>query len=164
MTPQDLPPAIKLMIQSGMVPESMIRQLINWRLLPEDSEKLIGNQTVSLEETWETVEQFIDTLKSALVNEMKTIRETELDRPGGFRDAKLYFNNRVGNVSSEKVFVDRLDRVVTPAEDKYSVLTAVQLLGGPIRSVLKHESRFEGDQEVAFVHYLEPVQEESHAN
>jgi len=93
MTPNDLPPAVTLMIKSGVIPETTIRQLIHWRLLPEGSEKLIGSQIINLEGAWETVENFIETLKDALVDEMKSIRETELDRPGGFRDAKLYFNN-----------------------------------------------------------------------
>lgn len=163
MTSSDLPPAVKLMIQSGVIPKSAVQQLINWRLLPEDSEKLTGNQVVNLESAWESVEKFIDNLKGALVDEMKTIRETELDRPGGFRDAKLYFNNRLGKGLSEKVFVDRLERVVTPAEKKYEKLTAVRFVGGDIRPVLKNEARFEGDQKVAIVHYLEP-KEEPHDN
>lgn len=159
MTTPELPPAVKLMIQSGVIPESAVKQLINWRLLPEDSERLIGSQPVNLEGAWDTVEKFIDTLKEALVDEMKTIRETELDRPGGFRDAKLYFNHRVGRAVSEKVFVDWCDRIVTPAEDRWEQLTSVQLVGGPIRQIVKQELRFEGDQKVAIVHYLESQEE-----
>lgn len=164
MTTNELPPAVKLMIQSGMIPESTIRQLINWRLLPEDSEKLIGSQTVSLEGAWATVEKFVDTLKESLVDEMKTIRETELDRPGGFRDAKLYYSGKMGKGTCEKVFVDRLDRVVTPVIPKYGKLTAIRFVGGPIRLVVKQEVRFEGDQKVAIVHYLELEKEESDEN
>lgn len=159
MSTPELPPAVRLMIQSGVIPESAVRQLINWRLLPEDSEKLLGNQPINLESAWESVERFIENLKTALVDEMKTIRETELDRPGGFRDAKLYFSHRVGRGYHEKVFVDRVERVVTPATEKYEKLTALQFVGGPLRHVIKQESRFEGDQKVAIVHYLEPKEE-----
>jgi len=163
MATNELPVAVKLMIQSGVIPAATVRQLINWRLLPEDSEGLIGNLPVNLEGAWETVEKFVGDLKGALVDEMKTIRETELDHPGWFRDAKLYFNGKVGKGISDKVFIDRLDRIVTPVDDKWEKLTAVRLVGGPMRSVIKNEFRYEGDQKVAIIHYLEK-EELSHDN
>lgn len=124
---------------------------------------MIGNLPVNLEGAWETVEKFVGQLKGALVDEMKTIRETELDRPGVFRDAKLFFNGKFGKGTSDKVFIDRLDRIVTPADGRWEKLTAVRFVGGPIRTVVKNEFRYEGEQKVAIVHYLEK-EELSHDN
>lgn len=124
-------------------------------MLPEDFVQSIESQPVTLESKWEAIEKFINALRGALTTEMKSIRETEFDHTGGFRDARLYFNGKFGKGVSEKVFVDRLGRVITPSEKKYQKLTAVQLVGGRRRSVVNQESRYEGKQEVAIVHYLE---------
>jgi len=43
----------------------------------------------------------------------------------------------------------------TPAIDRYEELTAVRLVGDVNRAVIRKEPRFEGDQQVAIVHYLE---------
>lgn len=154
-TSNELSEAVKLMIQSGMIPPNAVQQLVNWRLLPEDFVQSIEKLPVTLESKWEAVEKFIGALRGALSNEMKTIRETEFDHAGGFRDARLYFNGKMGKGTLEKVFVDRLGRVITPAEKKYQKLSGVRLVGGPLRAVVNQESRFEGSQEVAYVHYLD---------
>lgn len=147
------PPAVKLMIQSGIVPKNIIQQLIHWRMLPEDSEESIGSHPVTLEDEWPTVEAFLESLKSALVEEMKTIRETDLDQTGGFRDAWVILDN--GTKFAEKLFVDRLGRIVTPASLRWERLTAVEFLGQKARPVVNKEPRYEGSDQVAIVHYLE---------
>ena len=119
---------------------------------------------MNLEGAWESVEKFVESLKEALVEEMKTIRETELDHSGGFRSARLRFKGSLKLVkpSTSMVFVDRLGRVITPIDSNWENLESVQFVGGKCRQVVSSETRYEGDQKVAIVHYLE--KEESHEN
>jgi hypothetical protein len=112
----------------------------------------------------EAITKFVDALRGALSSDMKSIRETELDRTGGFRDARLFFHGRHGKGFSEKVFVDRLGRIITPAEKRYQSLTSVKLVGDQLRHVVNQESRYEGKEEVAFVHYLEKDEGDNAAN
>ena len=60
MSSNEIIPAVKLLIQAGTIPESTLRQLAGWRLLPNDCLEFSGRQPVSLENQWETIEQFID--------------------------------------------------------------------------------------------------------
>ena len=156
---QSVPPAVKLLIQSGVIPENTLRQLISWKLLPETSSSLHGDHPVSLESKWTTVEEFVDRLRASLTEEMGIIRETELDRTGGFRRAKLKacssFCETMHELPDREVFVDRLGRVLLPARDPYAHVELVSLDGNPFQEIVQREPRYEGENQVAWVCYLD---------
>ena len=156
---QSTSPAVKLLIQSGMIPENTLQQLINWKLLPGGYSSLHGDKPVSLESKWTTVEEFVDRLRAALTEEMGIIRETELDRTGGFRKAQMKACapccDTMHTLPDTEVFVDRLGRVLLPARDPYTHVELVSLDGGAFREIVRRESRYEGEKQVAWVCYLE---------
>jgi hypothetical protein len=107
-----------------------------------------------MESEWATVEDFVKTLRRSLTDEMGTIRETELDRSGGFQSATLLAEPD-GVARVEDVFVDRLGRVIFPARDRFEEVELVSLDQGPFREIVRREPRYEGDHQVAWVCYLE---------
>lgn len=147
-------PAVKLMIQSGMVPKNAVEQLINWKLLPPTFSSLHGDSQVSSESEWETVEDFVKSLNLSLTEEMGTIRETELDRSGGFQLATLV-EAPEGVARVEHVFVDKLGRVIFPVSKKFADVETVSLSQGPFLDIVRREPRYDGDRQVAWVCYLE---------
>lgn len=172
----DISPSVKLMIESGLIPENALQQLVNWRLLPEDSVELHGNKPVNLEKEWTDVEAFIHELKGALDQEAQTIRETELDQVGEYREATLTFRScaqipdsdvsilRTGNFTQTlQVFVDKLGRVILPARNEYEHLESITFTDGSNgseirtepRPVTNTEARYRGPKIVAYVIYLE---------
>jgi hypothetical protein len=128
-------------------------------LLEEDSGKSSGKEPVTLESEWDTVEEFTQNLNDALTKGMGSIQETEFDSTGVFRKAFLEFESE-GNNCRMDVFVDRLGRVVLPAEEVYSRLLRVSFFreGGSkvvVHDVVRMESRYEGHRKSALVVYLE---------
>ena len=152
----NLSPTVDLLMKSGIVTKEMVRQLINWRLLPEDCVGLAGSQPVNLNSPWESLGSFIKTLKESLIEEMKSIRETELDHTGGFHNARVTFQSgKKKNTQACKLFIDRLNRVITPMEPKWEKMVSVRVGKGSFQPVVSRETRFKGDLGVAYVHYLE---------
>ena len=161
---QSVPPAVKLLIQSGVVPENVLQQLISWKLLPESFSSLHGGHPVNLESNWESVEDFVGNLRTALTEEMGTIRETEFDRTGGFKRAAL-LTQPGGLRMVEDVFVDRLGRVLLPVRYPFNDAELISLDGGAFREIVRREPRYEGEKQVAWVCYLEPLKDgEPHAH
>ncbi len=161
---QSVSPAVKLLIQSGVVPENVLQQLISWKLLPENFSFLHGDHPVNLESNWESVEDFVGNLKTALTEEMGSIRETEFDRVGGFKRATLLAHPG-GIARVEDVFVDRLGRVLFPVRHPFDEAELVSLDRGPFREIVRREPRYEGENQIAWVCYLEPSEDgESHAH
>ena len=123
-------------------------------MLPEDLSSLHGGNPVTLESNWESVEGFVSSLKAALTEEMGAIRETELDRVGGFKRATLLAApNGVARI--EDVFVDRLGRVLLPARPPFDEAELISTDQGPFREIVRREPRYEGEDQVAWVCYLE---------
>lgn len=118
---------------------------------------------MSLESRWETVEDFVKALRKSLTDEMGIIRETELDRSGGFQAATLLAEPE-GIARVEDVFVDRLGRVIFPARRRFEEIELVSLDQGPFREIVRREPRYEGDCQVAWVCYLEREEGEDHGN
>ena len=159
-------PAVRLMIQSGLIPKNVVQQLVNWRLLPENSVESTGSAPVSLESNWESVEQFVDELGQALTKEMATIRQTELDQSGHYEEVFLVFADQTLN-RSQDVFVDRLGRVVLPAKPEYDQLLSVAFMssngeGKVTRVVVDKEPRYEGTRRSSLVIYLDAEKEDAH--
>lgn len=158
--------ATKMLVQAGVIPKNTLQQLVNWRLVPEGYVESHGAQPVSLDMgDSEKVGRFTDDLCAAITKDMAEIRETELDRSGSYRKALLEFEHKHLNdndVSSD-VFVDRLGRVITPAEQPWTQLKRVQFAGEQPHKVVKKEKRYAGDKVVAFVIYLEAKKGEPHA-
>jgi len=71
-------PAVKLIIRSGMIPENVLLQLQQWKLLPPGSVEEAGTRPVSLESGWETAQAFVDNLERVIEDEANEIKETEL--------------------------------------------------------------------------------------
>jgi hypothetical protein len=107
---------------------------------------------VSLESKWDSVEDFVHSLKAALTEEMAAIRQTELDTVGGgFRSAVL----SPGDGVAQQVFVDKLDRVILPVDEMVKEISTIRFEdNGGERSVVQLEPRYEGDKQVAWVVYL----------
>jgi hypothetical protein len=107
---------------------------------------------VSLESEWDSVEGFVHNLKAAISEEMSSIRQTELDKiGGGFRSAIL----APGEDTPIQVFVDKLGRVILPADTDIKSLSTIQFDdNGAVRTVVQFEPRYEGDKQVAWVVYL----------
>ena len=157
-------PAVRLMIQSGLVPKNVVQQLVNWRLLPEDFVQSTGSDPVSLESKWETVESFVDELGQAITKEMSTIRQTELDKSGHFEEAYLTFADKTLS-RTQDIFVDRLGRVVLPAKPEYEMLESISFMsvngeGKVTKEVVNKEPRYEGTRRSALVIYLATEKEE----
>ena len=163
----DQNPSVKLMIQSGLIPNNTIQQLVNWRLLPESSVELSGTRPINMEKEWDDVESFVNELKTALDEEAKTIRETDLDQVAGeYQEVVLSFRvdeSGAGSQERAQVFVDKLGRIVLPPDARYQELEEVIFLdeengGEPTnRNVVKVESRFKGQKVSSYVVYLEAV-------
>jgi len=147
---KDTSPAVRLLIKSGMVPEAVIRQLVSWRVLPEDSVEAHGTQKITLENEWETVDGFLNDLRQAISDEASTIRETILDSPGTFKRAELIFSD---GKEEEKVFIDRLGRLVLDSEPRYEKLKQVRFDNKNFVT-LKMEPRFQGKIQASWVVYL----------
>lgn len=109
---------------------------------------------MTLESSWDSVGEFVDGLKRALTEEMGAIRETELDRAGGFKRATLV-DYPGGAASVADVFVDRLGRVLLPVRPPFDGAELVCLDQGPFREIVRREPRYEGEKQVAWVCYLE---------
>ena len=150
-------PSVKLLIQAGLVPDNVLQQLVNWRLLPENSVELSGQSPISMEKEWDDVESFMNDLKIALDQEAKTIRETNLDWSGGYHSVSMQLQEGVENAD---VLVDALGRAILPAKEKYLALSSITFLeegngrAPKIRDVVRVESRFRGDKVTAYVIYL----------
>ena len=162
----DQNPSVKLMIQSGLIPENALQQLVNWRLLPETSVESSGSRPISMEKEWDDVESFVYELRTALDEEAKTIRETELDQVGEYRNVavRIPSDTEAGvDWASETldVFVDRLGRVLLPPKKKFEQAISVTFLddenGGEstLKKVVQVENRFKGQKLAAYVIYLE---------
>jgi len=90
---------------------------------------------------------------------MKTIRETEFDRTGGFKAAHIYRLGTPNESIFAKLFVDRIGRVIVPTDEHWETATHIEFQGGKKRAVVKKETRYEGQEEVALVMYLEAKEE-----
>jgi hypothetical protein len=152
-------PAVKLMIQSGLVPQNVVQQLVNWRLLPGDSVESTGSDPVTLEQGWESVEGFVAELNQVITEEMATIRQTDLNKSGHYEEAFLTFADSTMN-RTQDVFVDQLGRLVLPAKPEYETLLSVSFRsvngeGEDTRTVVSKEPRYEGTRRSALVVCLE---------
>lgn len=173
---QEMSPAVKLMIEAGIIPKNTVQQMARWRLLPEASVELSGIAPVDLESETPKVEEFVVNLNEALTDEFGSIRQTDLDRPGHFEEVLLVFEDvPVGteDVSvdskgrssvTQDVFIDRLGRMVLPAKAEYESLKEVHFMSengeGPIvKEVINKEPRYEGTRKSALVVYLGDVDE-----
>ena len=151
--------SVRMMIQSGLIPKEALQQMENWRLLPEGSVELAGTREVTIEKGWDTVSEFVEDLNEVLSLEDRSIKETSLDKSGGFKKADLVFADHSLD-GEEDVFVDMLGRLVLPPEQKYQELMSVTLKmsnGGPpvVQQVVNMETRYEGNYVSAFVIYLD---------
>lgn len=147
----------KMLVEAGIIPKNTLQQLTNWRLLPEDYAESHGAHPVRLDTSKpEEVGRFVKDLSTAITKDMAEIRETELDRPGGFRKAVLLFRDVSLNTDGCDVFVDRLGRLVTPSGEPWTLLEKVKLDDDrEPRRVVKREQRYEGEQVSSLVIYLE---------
>jgi len=152
-----------MMIQAGLVPENVVQQLVRWRLLPKDSAELTGSRPVSLEREWSDVESFVNELRSALDEEAKTIRETNLDNTGGYRPVSLRLRSQEESWRAENVdvFVDQFGRVILPAKERYADVLSITFLDeqngskSAPRNVVQIERRYRDNKVTAFVVYVE---------
>jgi hypothetical protein len=87
----------------------------------------------------------------ALTQDLAEIRETEFDEVGEYQDATLVIE---GSAITLEVFVDRLGRVILPAQG--NAVQFVSIPSGAVpRKVIRIENRYRGDRPITQVLYLE---------
>lgn len=93
-------------------------------------------------------------LKQALTEDMGSVRETEFDHRGTFERMKVETQRGYFETSA---LVDRLGRVVTPAEGSWEGIISIHIFSKTSKptKVVKTEQRFQGDQPITLIHYLE---------
>ena len=144
---------VKLLIEEKMVPMSVVLQLVQWKLLPEGFLSRDGEHGTRKR----SPDEFVRDLKIAIQEDTSTIRETDLDRIGGFRPVQISTKTRdVDTVFSETTehFVDRMGRVILPVRYNTELIKTISVDGGPTLDIIRVEPRFEGEQQVAWVCYL----------
>lgn len=144
--------AVQLIVQSGMIPEEMLQQLVAWKLLPEKVKAQAGSRPVSLEREWRTVEDFVDTLGKVIEKESVELKETTIESNGRFERVDLIFNKEP--TLRELALVG--DNCVTiPATIKKHPEAVV--LHGEGREVLKVEERFHCGELTTLVCHFKPA-------
>jgi hypothetical protein len=122
--------------------------------LPEGFEQLAGENPVSLESSWESVEGFVDTLRGILTEEMKSIRETSFD-PAKPTTCRLLYG---GKKSTKELpaYWDTLDRLLVSAElvDKYGLPIYITTNGTDLFKVIGHDDRYVDDKRQWVVFWL----------
>jgi hypothetical protein len=118
-----------------------------------------------MEKKWDDVESFVNDLKTALDDEARTIRETELDQVGEYQEATLSFRvseDGVGRTDEKtQVFIDKLGRALLPPDSRYRDLEKIYFPGEgngsePVaRDVVNVETRFKGQKISSYIVYLE---------
>lgn len=71
-------PAVRLIIKSGVIPENVLLQLEQWKLLPSGAAKEAGTRPVSLESGWGTAQEFVAALEKVIEEEASEVKETKL--------------------------------------------------------------------------------------
>jgi hypothetical protein len=124
--------------------------------VPEHYTQSHGKQAVKLDSSKPAeVTKFIKSLAEAISQDMTDIRETELDRAGGYEQVVLL--DTEGGREAINAFVDRLSRVIIPIQPKPYEIHAVEFPRNGItpRKVVRTEIRHLGERPVAKVLYLE---------
>jgi hypothetical protein len=137
---------VKLLIEAGMVPQNVVHQLVQWKLLPRSYESLGGESKIE-----RSSDEFVSALRDAIQEDTAMIRETEFDRVGGFQTVMISGDSYT---QTGQHFVDRLGRVILPAEYKVEPIKAMAVSDGPPLDVIRTEPRYEGEKQVAWVCYL----------
>lgn len=147
----------KLLVEAGIIPKNTLQQLVNWRLLPEDSVESHGVHPIRLDASnQKEVQRFVKDLSTAITKDMAEIRETELDHSGSYKRARVEFSDSRFNCDDCDIFVDRLGRLVLPSKGPWDGITRVLLEGdNTLRNVVKREPRYEGEKVIALVVYLD---------
>lgn len=144
----------RMLVEAGVIPKNVIQQLAHYHLVPGDYAELHGTRQLNTDNKGE-VDSFIKKLSEAITSDMAEFRETEFDRPGGYRQTSLKFENDSFD-GEDDVLVDRFGRLVVPNEMPWTTLKAVQYPDESfLRPVVKKEVRFSGGQASALVVYVE---------
>lgn len=141
----------ELLVQSGVIPENTLRQMVQWKSLPEETLQSYGSRQVTLENGKKEVTQFVSRLQKNLDQESLDIRETEFS-------ALEYTRVTVHFPSGEKealdAGLDRLGRIHLPWRAGLETVAYVSHGTGKSR-VLRVEPRYRDQKQVAWVCYLE---------
>jgi hypothetical protein len=144
----------RMLVEAGIIPKNVIQQLAHYHLVPEDYAELHGTRPLKTSSQLE-VEGFIKELSAAITKDMAEIRETEFDRPGGYRRIFLMFENDSLD-GEDDVLIDRFGRLVVPNEAPWNFLKAVRYPEERVhRMVVNKEPRYSGEQAEALVVYVE---------
>jgi hypothetical protein len=145
---------VKLMIDGGIVPENVLKQLVRWKLLPEDYASRVGPSEVE----FDSPEEFVHALQNAIDEESATIRETNLDQVDRAIDVDLFFGPGA-ELQQVRGSFDLLNRVIlssdVDAENLEQVGYSKDDHSYHRRNVVRIEPRYEGDQHTHWVCYLE---------
>lgn len=108
-----------------------------------------------MESEWGSVEEFVSDLEGVMDTEESEIKETELSTPGRYTTVIVRSGNK-GRVKSETmdVMVDKLNRVYLPPRFANREVKSVEI-GGVRHDIQKADERYEGDDVVSVVCYLE---------
>lgn len=144
-------PAVQLVVQAGMIPENILKQLVAWKLLPEAVETQHGAQRISLESGWDSVEEFVGNLEEVIDAEAMEIRETTLEPPSaGYHIIRVDVGGK-GLEGPLTVMSDGLGRLYLPKEFAKKKIVSVIYGDGFIRKVRKVDTRYQGDEVIFLV-------------
>lgn len=114
----------------------------------------MGKTQISLESSWNTLEGFVESLRAALTQEMKTIRETTFD-PSTEVEAELFYESHVPQIVTCRL--DTLGRLLVPYYEGWpgkGVVTHVKV-NDSMRKVVAHDLRYVGDVKKWVIMWLE---------
>jgi hypothetical protein len=107
---------------------------------------------------WGSAEEFVGQLQKLIDEGDRTIRETDFAVAGTFRDVTLHIEQPDGLYKFDLAIVlDKLDRVFVPVGefDRDRIIGVSIPKTSEMKNVVRRESRYEGEKEVAYVLYLE---------
>jgi hypothetical protein len=156
-------PAVRLLIQSGVIPENALRQLVKWKIFDKKvlDQTPDGSPPTSLSAGWETPDQFVDALTELIELEQDTIRETDFEVAGAFKTVWFKWGNGRFDKKERQVLVDNMGRVFVPRsmlKNGNRIVQAVSFTpnSSDLQRVISEETRFNGTEAVVTVLNLEP--------
>jgi hypothetical protein len=145
---QEVRPAVKLLIESGMIPGDIVSQLVKWGHLPQSAEASIGTHRVSLESGRTIVENFLDKLNQLVDEDQEAVRETSF----------TYGRYQQVEIGGETVdlMIDGMGRIIVPEHIFCSGKVESVRLGSSREDhkILRAEPIFQGRETVAWALYL----------
>jgi len=141
--------SFRMLVESGIVPQNTLQQLVRWRAIDPDLAERHGSRPVSLEKDSSEAQVWADQLSDCLDREAGEVRETDFT---GKKNVTVYIqwaNLRLG-VTNTTASIDPIGRVVLPShlfDASMRKKVAAISIGTPdnFRDVVQAEKLHQGD-------------------